>query len=182
MQPIKQLTVTLEELAGPESYLFTLDGLSGADPDLSAPARKALIGRAVKSGLLMRVCRGLYLYPKVAYPYGLVLYHAVARLRAGDFNYISLESALSDAGIISQIPMNWITIMSTGRSYIYNCGSFGHIECVHTKKAPGQLADNVSYDFQCRMWRASVKLALQDMVKAKRNLDLVDMEVARELI
>ena len=31
------------------------------------------------------------------------------------FNYISLETALSDEGVISQIPINRITIMSTGR-------------------------------------------------------------------
>lgn len=182
MQPIKQFAEVLENLADPEHYLFSLRDLSGAMPEQSAVAFKAMLRRAEKNGLLRRVCRGLYLYPKVEYPAGLVLYHAAARLRAHDFNYISLESALSDAGVISQIPMNWITLMSSGRSYIFDCGTFGHIECIHTKKTPEQVASQISYDSRCHLWRASVDLALRDMVQTKRNLDLVDWEIAHELI
>lgn len=182
VQPIKQLTAVLEELADPEHYLFSLRDLSGAIPGQSMAAFKALIGRAEKNGLLRRVCRGLYLYPKVEFPAGLVLYHAAARLRASDFNYLSLESVLSDAGVISQIPMNWITLMSSGRSYIFGCGNFGHVEFIHTKKSPEQVESQISYDPRCRLWRASVDLALRDMVQARRNMDLVDREAARELI
>lgn len=182
MQPIKQLSVFLEDLADQEHYLFALRDLSAAIPGQSLVAFKALIGRAEKNGLLRRVCRGLYLYPKVEYPAGLILYHAAARLRAHEFNYISLESALSDAGVISQIPMNWITLMSSGRSYIFDCGTFGHIEFIHTKKSPDQVASQISYDSRCHLWRASVALALRDMVQARRDMDLVDWEAAHELI
>ena len=52
---------------------------------------------------------GLYLYPRASHPGGLILYHAAVGLRADAFNYISLESALSDAGVISQIPMNCVS-------------------------------------------------------------------------
>ena len=54
--------------------------------------------------------------PEVHYPSDLVLYHAAARLRADALCYLSLESVLSDAGVISQIPINWITLMTSGRS------------------------------------------------------------------
>ena len=182
MQPIKQLSEVLENLADPEHYLFSLRDLSAAIPGQSLAAFKALIGRAEKNGLLRRICRGLYFYPKVEYPAGLILYHAAARLRAHDFNYISLESALSDAGVISQIPMNWIALMSSGRSYIFDCGTFGHIEFIHTKRSPAQVVQQISYDPRCHLWRASVDLALRDMARARRNTDLVDWEVARELI
>lgn len=182
MQPLKQLAAVLESLASPENYLFSLRDLGGVRSGQSMAALKALIGRAEKNGLLKRVCRGLYLYPKTDYPAGLVLYHAAARLRAHDFNYLSLESALSDAGVISQIPLNWITLMSSGRSYIFDCGSFGHIEFVHTKKIPDQVAEQLTYDSRCHLWRASVELALSDMVQTRRNMDIVDMEAARELI
>jgi len=182
MQPIRQLAAVLENLADQDHYLFSLSDLSSAVPGQSLAAFKALIGRAEKNGLLRRVCRGLYLYPKVAYQAGLVLYHAAARLRAHEFNYISLESALSDTGVISQIPTNWITLMSTGRSYIFDCGTFGHIEFVHTKKSPEHVAPQISYDSRCHLWRASVALALRDMVQARRDTDLINWEVARELI
>jgi len=182
MQPIKLLAHILEELADPEHYLFTLRDLSGALSGLSASALKALVVRAEKNDLLRRVCRGLYLYPKVAYPAGLLLYHAASRLRAHDFKYLSLESVLSDAGVISQVPMNWITLMSSGRSYTFDCGDYGHIEFIHTKKSPGRLESQMQYDLRCRLWRASVVLALQDMKQTRRSMDLVDWEVAREFI
>jgi hypothetical protein len=182
MQPVTQLAAILEKLADSEHYLFSLHDLRAVLPEHSSAALKSLAGRAEKNGMLRRVCRGLYLYPKVDYPAGLVLYHAAARLRAHEFNYLSLESVLSDAGVISQIPMNWITLMSSGRSYILDCGTFGHIEFIHTKKTPGQVADRISYDPRCRLWRASVALALQDMVQTRRNMDLINWEVARELV
>jgi hypothetical protein len=93
-----------------------------------------------------------------------------------------LESALSDAGVISQIPMNWITLMSSGRSSIIDCGSFGHIEFVHTRKPPDSVAAQVSDDPRCRLWRASVVLALRDMALTRRSTDLVDWEAAREFV
>lgn len=182
MQPLKQLAWILENAADREHYLFSLRDLRGALPEQNMSAFKSLIARAEKSGLLRRVCRGLYLYPKVEYPAGQLLYHAAARLRANEFNYLSLESVLSDAGIISQVPMNWITVMSSGRSNIFDCGSLGHIEFIHTKKSPAQLASYLTYDPRCHLWRASVALALRDMKLARRDLTLVDWEAARELV
>jgi hypothetical protein len=182
MQPINQLTQTLEKLADEEHYLFSLRDLSAIIPGQNSAAFKAMIGRVKKNGLLRPVCRGLYLYTKVNYPAGLILYHAAARLRAHEFNYISLESVLSDAGVISQIPMNWITLMSSGRSYIVDCGTFGHIEFIHTKKSINSVMPHVNYDPRCHLWRASVDLALRDMTRARRNTDLVDREVVHEFI
>lgn len=91
-----------------------------------------LLSCAVKAGLLRRVCKGIYLYPVRDYPMGDLLYHAAARPRAAEFNYLSLESVLSEAGVISQIPMNWISLMSSGGSHIVDCGDCGHIEFIHT--------------------------------------------------
>lgn len=182
MQPVKQLTCVLERLTSAEQYLFSLDDLRGAFPEASPGGFKALLSRAEKSGLLTRVCRGIYLYPRVAYPAGLVLFHAAAKLRADAFNYLSLESVLSDAGVISQIPLHWITLMSSGRSHIVTCGNFGHIEFVHTKRRPEAVADQLRYDPDCRLWRASVALALRDMQLTRRSMELVDWSLADELV
>lgn len=182
MQPIKQIAKILTNLADGEHYLFSLADLKGAMPRQSQGGFKALIGRCVKDGLLIRICRGLYLYPKVDYDQGLILFHAAARLRADTFNYITLETALSDAGVISQIPINWITLMSSGRSNIINCGDFGRIEFVHTKRKPESLTDCLVYDSQCHLWRASVALAIKDMLITKRSTDLIDWEVVNESV
>jgi predicted transcriptional regulator of viral defense system len=182
MQPMKELTRLLEGLASEEHYLFSLDDLRSALPEIRPGAFKALLSRAEKAKLLKRVCRGIYLYPRVAYPAGRVLFHAAAKLRADAFNYLSLETVLSDAGVISQIPLSWITLMSSGRSHIVDCGDFGHIECIHTKRRPADVADQLSYDQECHLWRASVALALQDMKLTRRSMDLVDWGVADELV
>ncbi len=182
MQPIKQLNHIISELANEEHYLFSLNDLRGASPEQTQGAFKALISRAVKDGLLRRVCRGLYFYPKVSYESGLILYHAATRLRAHEFNYISLESVLSDAGVISQVPMHWITLMSSGRSNIIKCGAWGHIEFIHTKNSPASLVCQLTYDSRCHLWRASVTQAIKDMKRTRRSTDLIDWEFAHELI
>lgn len=182
LQPIKQLIKVIESLATEDHYLFTLSDLRAALPVLSPGAFKVLMSRAEKASLFRRVCRGLYLYPKVKYPQGLLLFHAAARLRADEFNYISFETVLSDAGVISQIPINWITLMSTGRSNVIRCGDWGTIEFVHTSQKPDDLKDQLEYDARCHLWRAPVALALRDMKAARRNLDLIDWGVVNESV
>jgi hypothetical protein len=89
-----------------------------------------------------------------------------------------LETALSDAGVISQVPIHWITLMSSGRSQVVDGGDFGRIEFVHTAQLPGDL----TYDRERRLWRASARLALRDMRATRRTQDLVNPEVAHELV
>jgi len=181
-QPVTRIISTLNDLADKDRCLFTLSDLRGILPEPRAGAFKTILCRAVKKGVLKRVCRGLYLYPQPDCEQGLMLFHAAARLRAGEFNYISLETVLSDAGVISQAPMNWITIMSSGRRNTIRCGEWGTIEFVHTCRKPAELRDNLTYDARCRIWRASVSLAIRDMRLTRRTLDLVNQEVASELV
>jgi predicted transcriptional regulator of viral defense system len=102
-QPMQHLIRNLARLASEERYLFTPDDLRALVPDLSNGAYKTLLSRAVSQEHLARVCRGLYLYAPASSFSGLLLFHAAARLRATQFNYISLETALSDCRVISQI-------------------------------------------------------------------------------
>jgi len=180
MQPIKTLTQVLRTLVGPENSVFASSDLAGAVPDCSQLA--VLLSRATKAGLLQRVCRGIYYYPDAGAPPGRLLYHAAARLRAGEFNYLSLESVLSEQGVISQVPFQWIGLMSSGRSHVVDCGEFGRIEFIHTAQRPGDLTDALHYDPQRRLWVASVAQAMRDMRMTRRNLDLVDQEVLHELV
>lgn len=182
MQPIKQLTNWLEQYANAEHYLFASQDLRALFPDLSDSAFKTLLSRAVSAGHLVRACRGIYIARKAVPSSGLILFHIAALIRADEFNYISLETALSDASVISQIPMNWITMMSSSRTHTISCGDFGSIEFVHTNQKPTQIMDQLSYDESRKLWRASIKLAIRDMKAAKRNCDLIDWDIANELI
>ena len=80
------------------------------------------------------------------------------------------------------MPINWITLMSSGRSQVVDCGDFGRIEFVHTAQLPGDLAEELTYDPERRLWRASTRLALRDMRATRRTQDLLNPEVARELV
>jgi hypothetical protein len=182
MQPTKYLSQWLLQNANDKHYLFTFHDLRVLGHELSDSAFKTLLSRAVRSGLLVRVCRGLYLYKNALPADGLFLFHAAAVLRADEFNYISLETALSDMGVISQIPMNWISVMSSGRSSTISCGDFGTIEFVHTNQKPADLINHLTYDQPCGMWRANITLALRDMKATHRNCDLIDWDIANELI
>lgn len=180
MQPLKQLGETLRALADRDHCVFAVSDLAAAVPECGQLA--VLLSRATKAGLLRRVCKGIYLYPVPDYPAGNLLFHAAARLRAGEFNYISLETALSDAGVISQMPINWISLMSSGRSHVVDCGDYGHIEFVHTAQKPDDIAPELSYDAGCHLWRASVPQAMRDMKATRRSLELADPEVLHELV
>lgn len=158
-----------------------LDDLAAILPELRRGALKAVVARSVASGVILRVCHGVYARPKAAAS-GLLLYHAAARLRAGVFTYLSLESVLSEAGLMSQIPLNWVTLMTSGRSHIVTCGHFGHVEFVRTRKRIADLAGELVYDVRARLWRASPVQALRDLKAVRRHLDLVDWEAARELV
>jgi len=174
MQPARFLDETLSVLCDKNHYLFTPEDLKSLLPLMSASAFSSLLSRAVQSGILERVCRGLYLHAKSAPNDGLLLFHAAARLRANYFNYISLETALSDAGIISQILPNRITLMTSGRSNEIDCGHWGVIEFVHTCQLPEQVVEELTYDTDCGLWRASVDLALRDMRATRRDTGLVN--------
>jgi predicted transcriptional regulator of viral defense system len=180
MQPLKRLDQTLRRLANRDHCVFAASDLAAAVPECRHLA--GLLSRASKTGLLERVCRGIYLYPLPDYVAGHLLFHAAARLRAGEFNYISLETVLSDAGVISQLPINWISIMTSGRSHVVDCGEYGHIEFVHTAQRPDDVSPELTYDPDRRLWRASIRQALRDMKATRRSLDLVDQEAARELV
>ena len=180
MQPLKQLTQSLRTLADREHCVFAPSDLASAVPECDQLA--VLLSRATKAGLLKRVCRGIYFYPVPDYSAGRLLFHAAARLRAGEFNYLSLETVLSDAGVISQVPMNWISLMTSGRSHVVDCGDYGHIEFVHTAQRPDAMSDALTYDPERHLWRASVRQALRDMKATRRSMELVDEEVARELV
>lgn len=182
MQPMKYLISWLSQNANNEHYLFSTQDMLALYPELSTSAFKTLLSRVVRAGYLTRICRGIYLYKQAFLPDGLILFHVAARLRAKDFNYISFETVLSDSGVISQIPINWISIMSSGRSNIISCGEFGTIEFVHTNQKPNDIMDHLFYDSSCKLWRANVSLALRDMKVTQRNCDLIDWDIANEFI
>lgn len=182
------LIKTLQKLADRDHCIFSLSDLiavlptSGETSTDDASRMAVILSRCVKAGTLRRVCRGIYYFPVHGYQTENILFHAAARLRADELNYQSLETVLSEAGLISQIPINFITLMSSGRSHIIDCGDYGKIEFVHTDQKSAVIKDELIYDPERRLWRASVKQALRDSKVTGRSRDLINMKEAYEFI
>lgn len=182
MQPSIEMIKALRECTRDRPVLFALRDLQALLPGHAENAFKSILSRLVQRGELERVCRGVYAMPGDASRIADLLARIAARLRAHQFNYISLETALSDAGVISQVPVNRLTLMSSGRSNVIPCGVYGTIEFVHTRKTARDVAEQLAYDPVCRLWRASVLLALRDMRDTRRDTGLIDQEAADELV
>ena len=182
MQTIRYLDKILSETAQKGTFVFGIDTLATIFAGYDAANLRMIASRAVKNNILTRVCSGVFLYAKSqAIDYSSVLYKTARLLRNRHFNYLSLESVLSDASIISQQMFAWITVMTTGRSGIIDCGKFGHIEFVHTAKKIDKIMPDVSYDLYINMFRATPKLAYADMRMTRRpTVDLVDTNLLNE--
>ena len=65
-----------------------------------------------------------------------------SRCVAGHYSYVSLESALSLYGAISQVPIDRLTVLTTGREGEFKT-PFGVIEFTHTKRSVSEIIENV---------------------------------------
>ena len=174
MQPIDILAQAVERCADRDNCLFSMADFSSLFPDFTKENMRMLLSRAAKRGLLERVWNRIYLFPQVSYDSSVILFKAACKLRAQFFNYVSFETVLSRSGIISQLPLAWITVMTGGRKGIINCGRFGSVEFIHNEKKQENIAAELYFDTLSGMLWASDALALQDMKDAKRPFDLVD--------
>ena len=174
MQPISLLKDVLEKNADKTHFLFNVQDFYPLFPDFTEENLRMLLSRASKNGILERVCKGIYLYPKSGYDSSLVLFKIAAKFRADCLNYVSLESVLSETGAISQQLLDWVTIMTTGRSGVIKCGRFGTVELIHTAKSVEKIMPHLRFDARTGMWWADEELALHDMKVAKRDMELVN--------
>ena len=171
MTHLRTIEKALQILVNENNYLFSVTDLRVLLPELSGSAFKSLLHRLCKNEYLYRVVKGLFLYPHPQLNKGDVLFHVAAKLRNSHFNYLSLETVLSREGVISQIPFQWISLMSSGRSNQISCNGYGTIEFVHTKRKPSQLLQHLTYDPLLRLWVADTHLAMEDMKNTHRSLD-----------
>ena len=150
----------------------------------SPRACEKTLAAAVADGVLVRLCRGIYVY-RYALHGQAVLQEAVLRMRPGVFSYLSLESALSSWGVISQEAQGGVTVMTGGRSQRF-ATPFGGIELTHTSKRfdtiwPQVVPPAGPLEF---LPTAKPRLAARDLLRVGRNTDLIDWvelaEVERE--
>ena len=137
------------------------------------PAFRKLLADSVKKTLLRRVVKGFYESMLTPPEPETAIYKIIKKLRSGGLNYISLESQLSHTGDISQIVMGRVTVVTKGRSGCFDTPD-GVIEFTYTKRPVDQIAPNLYYDLDIKMYRAFKEQAVADLKHCHRNLHMLE--------
>lgn len=156
-------------------YIFTKHELRKLFSNDTAKTLDEGLARLVKYKLIQRACRGVYVYLEARSFDGYVIEHIAKALRQGYYNYISLESMLSEYGVISQIPIDRLTVMTTGRSGTYQT-SYGVIEFTHTKRPVADIVTHIKTVEKRPLRIASKDIAWRDLKRVGRNIEMVNPE------
>ena len=132
------------------------------------------INRLRKHGILEGVARGIYYYALSRTHDSYRLERIARAMRRGEYSYVSLESALSEYGAISQIPIDRLTIMTTGRKGTHRT-PYGTIEFTHTSRPIIELLPRMR-DIGRPLKMATPEAAWADLKRVGRNTYLVDVE------
>jgi predicted transcriptional regulator of viral defense system len=132
--------------------------------------------RLVAAGVLERAARGVYVNPHANSYDGYVIEHIAKALRPGEYNYVSLESALSEYGVISQVLVDRLTVVTTGRKGEIHT-PFGVIEFTHTAKPRSKIIGQIKRVPDRPLRIASKEYAWKELKRVGRNTNMVNQEV-----
>ncbi|MES2664079.1 MAG: hypothetical protein V4629_12345 [Pseudomonadota bacterium] len=177
----KFLIDRLELLANNGIYVFSTKMLESYLLEPSQISFKKTLKRAIQSEILEHPCRGVYILRKNFKTYAYKLEAIAATLRAGHYSYVSLESALSEYSIISQMTLNHLTVMTTGRSQTYKT-NYGIIEFTHTFRDEFDILKNTVQQQGRPLRIALPEFAYTDLKRVKRNLEMVDINVLKDIV
>lgn len=173
MKTTELLRVLDEQDRDNQVWLFTLPMFRLLFPQESDNALKMSLRRHVKSGLLKKVAKGLYANERAASSLVDRLPALVPWLRPMEFNYVSKENRLSELGLISQLPLNYLAMMTKGSSRKFNT-CYGVVDFTHTERDINFILDHTEFDPDRGLWLADATLALKDLYRSGRNIELVE--------
>ena len=138
------------------------------------------IDRLIKRGDLVRAANGVFVHARSDKISANLIEEIAVAIRRGSYCYLSLESALSEYGIISQIPLSGITVMTTGRAGVFET-PYGRIEFTHTKRSPSDILENTR-DVGRPLRLVGPAAARRDLLRVGRNTHLIDEEAYEEVM
>lgn len=155
-------------------YVFRKSDLAFVFEEQGRKLDQTLV-RLISAGILERPAYGIYIFSTSRHIGASTIEHIARNLRRGELNYESLESALSQYGVISQIPIDRMTVMTTGRSGEYKT-PYGIIEFTHTKMPMERIVANITEREGHAIPIATKHFAYENLRSVNRNLDLVDKD------
>lgn len=156
-------------------YVLTKGDFAKLFPEEQEKALEKSLQRLVNDGLLERVSKGVYVNPTAHSKKGNVVEDIALALRRACFSYVSMESMLSEYGVISQVPVRRITIMTTGAKGVYDT-PYGTIEFTHTKRRPAEIIKRTTVNKNRPLRVALKEAAVQDLRRAGRNTNMMISE------
>jgi hypothetical protein len=139
---------------------------------------KLRMKRLADQGVLVRAARGVYVNPHARSCPADIRRGLIRFLRPREISYVSLESKLSEAGVISQIA-TVLTCMTTGSPGRFDT-PWGGVEFTHTDRQIAVGTDVVVQDDGTL--EATIGTAVRDLRRVGRNLDLIDGEILAEIV
>ena len=167
------LFLKLSELDKRGVYVLARRDLEKLFPEEGEKAMEKSLQRMVADGLLQRVAKGLYVNPAATSKNRWIAEEIAKALRPGSLSYVSLESILSEYGVISQIPVSRMTVMTTGKSGTVET-PYGTIEFTHTKRRAVEIIKRTLFAMGRPLRIATKQAAVRDLLRVGRNANMID--------
>ncbi len=159
-------------------WAFTLPSFSALMNGVEPAYLRLMMKRLSDQGMLIRAARGVYVNPTARSSPADIRRGLLRFLRPREINYVSLESKLSEAGIISQITTA-LTCMTTGSPGRFET-PWGAMEFTHTDRKIDVGTDVFVQDDGTL--EATIRTAVRDLRRVGRNLDLIDQDILADAI
>lgn len=156
-------------------YVYTKRNLSKIFAVTSENTLNQMLKRLVAKGVLIRAAQGVYVYAQSAHISPTTIEDVALALRPGEYVFESMESALSQWGLISQVPLDRITLVTTGRKGEH-ITPFGVIEFTHTASSAVEIIENTVSRPDHPLPIATKEYACINLRRSGRNLNMVQNE------
>lgn len=182
MKAVELLAVLDEQDRHSQVWLYTPAMLRVLFPNETDNALKMSLRRHVKSGLLRKVKKGLYANERARCAPADKLPALVPYLKPHEINYVSKENRLSELGVISQMPLNYLAIMTSGTSQKFNT-CYGVVQFTHTLRPIAFILDHTEPDPDTGLLVADKNLALRDLNRSwtESSKALVSEQAKKEI-
>lgn len=139
---------------------------------------RLMMKRLVDQGVLTRAAKGVYVNHLARSMPSDVRRGLIRFLRPREVSYVSLETKLSEAGVISQVATA-LTCMTTGSPGTFRT-PWGFVEFTHTEREID--AERDVYVADDGTLEATTTRAARDLRRVGRNLGLIDPATLAEVI
>ncbi|MBX7491254.1 hypothetical protein K4G58_07205 [Helicobacter sp. Faydin-H64] len=158
-------------------WAFRLNNIRMYFKDENEKSLQVALNRHIKNDIIQKCSRGVYINKRAKKPL-FCLESLAGILRDNATFYLSLESLLSELGLISQFP-NRLTFISQGRSGVFNT-PYGIIEFVHSAIDAKEFLRDCFFDEKRKIYIASQNRAIKDIYKHNRSIDLYEEQLKKD--